>query len=347
MKTLLLASLLTAVACTSCVKQETTIDTGKKSQAVRLQTAEEYEVPVREGHVTQVSMNGTLLAEAVSPVTILIPKQSGSKAGESVSLSYVPTSEYPNDIEMKNNTKLFQVVCFEDSREGDYDYNDFVFHVKYQTRGNKFGFIIQPIALGSTKPIKLGCVVYKGNTQLFKGLITETNSATVEYNDCRTQYFQDQEGMINTFGNEVNQRANLNQYMGSSRKVFEINKIADKGAPRVEWYIVVDGNTELYALSTTYLDKSFDKNGRPYGIVITETGSAYTDRHGNVCGKDWFNDPQESTHIQDVYPEIWQWLTGSGSYTFSDIYDSSNIPANAYPASDLGLYEVTDAEVIK
>ena len=35
------------------------------------------------------------------------------------------------------------------------------------------------------------------------------------------------------------------------------------------------------------------------------------------------------------------------SYTFSDIYDSSNIPANAYPASDLGLYEVTDAEVIK
>ena len=108
MKTLLLASLLTAVACTSCVKQETTIDTGKKSQAVRLQTAEEYEVPVREGHVTQVSMNGTLLAEAVSPVTILIPKQSGSKAGESVSLSYVPTSEYPNDIEMKNNTKLFR-----------------------------------------------------------------------------------------------------------------------------------------------------------------------------------------------------------------------------------------------
>lgn len=67
MKTLLLASLLTAVACTSCVKQETTIDTGKKSQAVRLQTARESRVPVREGHVTR-KHERTLLAEAVSPV---------------------------------------------------------------------------------------------------------------------------------------------------------------------------------------------------------------------------------------------------------------------------------------
>lgn len=107
MKTLLLASLLTAVACTSCVKQETTIDTGKKSQAVRLQTAEEYEVPVREGHVTQVSMNGTLLAEAVSPVTILIPKQSGSKAGEKRVPFVRPDERIP---ERYRNEKQYQTV---------------------------------------------------------------------------------------------------------------------------------------------------------------------------------------------------------------------------------------------
>lgn len=345
MKSFLFVSLFAAVACASCVKQETTIDEGKKSRATQLQTTEEYEVPVRDGYVTQVSMNGTLLAEAVSPVTILIPRQSGTKAGESVSLSYVPTSEYPNDIEMKNSTKLFQVICFEDSKDADFDYNDFVFHVKYQTLGDKFGFIIQPIALGSTKSIKLGCIVYKGNTQLFKGLITDMNSTTGENNDCRAQYFKDQEGMINTFGREVNQQANLHMYMGSSRRVWEINKVADIGAPRVEWYIVVDGNTELYALSTTYLDKSFDKNGQPYGIVITETGGTYTDSHGAVCGKDWFNYPQESTHIKNVYPEIWQWLTGNSSYTFSDIYDGSDVPANAYPASELRLYDVEDASV--
>lgn len=346
MKTFLLAFLFTAIACISCVKHETTVDESKKNRTARLQTTEEYDVPVREGFVTRVSMNETVLAEAVSPVTILIPRQAGTRAGGEVSLSYIPVDEYPNSIDMKNNSKLFQVVCFEDSRQADYDYNDFVFHVKYQTRGNKFGFIIQPIALGSTKPIKLGCVVYKGNTQIFKGLITDMNGATGEYNDCRTQYFQNQEGMINTYGKEINQQGNLNIYMGSSRRVFEINKVDDKGAPRVEWYIVVDGKTELYALSTNHLDQSFDKNGRPYGIVITDTGSTYKDQYGQVCGKDWFNYPQESVHIKDVYPEIWQWLAGNGSFTFSQIYDSSNIPENAYPASDLRLYEVTDAEVI-
>lgn len=332
----------------SCVKHETAniVDEGKKAQANLLQTTEEFEVPVREGFVTRVSMNETVLAEAVSPVTILIPKQAATRAGESVSLEYIPMDEYPNSIDMKNNSKLFQVVCFEDSRQADYDYNDFVFHVKYQTLGNKFGFIIQPIALGSTKPIRLGCVVYKGNTQIFKGLITGMNSAG-EYNDCRTQYFQNQEGMINTFGKQVNQQANLHTYMASSRRVWEINQVDDKGAPRVEWYILVDGNTELYALSTSHLDQSFDKNGRPYGIVITDTGSTYKDEYGYVCGKDWFNYPQESIHIKDVYPEIWQWLAGTSSYTFSEIYDSAEVPENAYPASDLRLYEVTDAEVIK
>ncbi len=349
MKPFLLALLFIAIACTSCVKHETAniIDEGKKAQANRLQTTEEYEVPVRDGFVTRVSMNETVLAEAVSPLTILIPRQTGTRAGEGVSLAYIPTSEYPNNIDLQNNSKLFQVVCFEDSRQADYDYNDFVFHVKYQTRGDKFGFIIQPIALGSTKPIKLGCIVYKGQTQLFKGLITEMNSETGEYNDCRTQYFRNQEGMINTFGKEVNQQENLHTYMGSSRRTWNMANVADNGAPRVEWYIVVDGNTELYALSTNYLDQSFDKNGRPYGIVITDTGSTYKDKYGYVCGKDWFNYPQESTHIQDVYPEIWQWLAGNSTYTFSDIYDASNIPVNAYPASDLRLYEVTDAEAIK
>lgn len=347
MKPFVLALLFLAIACTACVKNDIPIDEGKRTQANRLQTTEEFEVPVQEGHVTQVSMNGTMLAEVVTPVTILIPKQSGTRSGGGLSLTYVPMSEYPNSIDMKNNTKLFQVVCFEDSRQSDYDYNDFVFHVKYQTRGNKFGFIIQPIALGSTKPIKLGCVVYKGNTRLFKGIITQLNGATGEYNDCRTQYFQGQEGMINTFGNQINQQSNLHTYMASSRRVWETNKVNDKGAPRVEWYIVVDGGTELYALSTNYLDQSFDKEGRPYGFVITDTGSTYTDEYGYVCGKDWFNYPQESTHINDVYPEIWKWLAGNGSYNFSDIYNSSNVPAKAYPASDLRLYEVTDTDVIK
>lgn len=39
---------------------------------------------------------------------------------------------------------MFQVICFEDSYEGDYDYNDLVIHVLYQQKGNIFGFGVQP-----------------------------------------------------------------------------------------------------------------------------------------------------------------------------------------------------------
>lgn len=68
------------------------------------------------------------------------------------------------------------MVCFEDSRSGDYDYNDLVIHVKYQWNGTRFGFGVHPIALGSTKEVRLGAVVYKGSTRIFKGLLAPGNA---------------------------------------------------------------------------------------------------------------------------------------------------------------------------
>lgn len=68
------------------------------------------------------------------------------------------------------------MVCFEDSRSGDYDYNDLVIHVKYQWSGTRFGFGVHPIALGSTKEVRLGAVVYKGSTRIFKGLLAPGNA---------------------------------------------------------------------------------------------------------------------------------------------------------------------------
>lgn len=307
--------------------------------ATHFQTTEEFIVPVRDGYVTQVSIGGEVVAEAVSPMTILLPKSSFTKSASGPQLSYVPMEEYPNDIVLENRFKLYQVVCFEDSKVGDYDYNDLVIHVLYKVVGNKFGFAVQPIALGSTKSIKLGCVVYKGNTFLYKGLITP------EGKDCRQQYFESQDGFINTVGTKVNQKnGGWHSYLGSTIRNWKLDKIADAGAMRVEWYIEVDNGVELYALSTDYLNKSFDKNGMPYGLVITGTGSSYIDK-GDVCGHDWFNYPQEAKSIEQVYPEIWQWLTSDQTYNFPDIYSGKDIPATAYPASDLGLFSATDVDV--
>lgn len=115
---------------------------------------------------------------------------------------------------------------------------------------------------------------------------------------------------------------------------------------RVEWYIEVDNGVELYALSTAYLNDSFDKDKLPYGLVITTTGTEYVDEKGGyLCGFDWFNYPRESVHIKEVYPEMWNWLTTDNSYNFADIYDGRNVPANACPAADLGLFEARTIDV--
>lgn len=342
--------IICALAAVSCVKKyegtpPATPSTATLADVQRLQTAEEFQIPVKEGYVTQVVMNGEVMAEAATPMTTLLPKAAES---DKVELNFVPNEKYPNYVNFQNSSKLYQVVCFEDSRKNvdtdksDYDYNDLVIHVLYMQRDNIFGFGVHPIALGSTKPIKLGAAVYKGETLVWKGLITP------EGKDCRAQYFEGQTEKINTFGNKINQQnGGWNIFLGSSIRNFDISKIEAEGAMRVEWYIVVDdGKAELYALSTQNIDKSFDINKKPYGLVITDTGATYN-LNGIICGKDWFNYPQEGRSISEVYPEIWEWMTNGNSFVFSEIYNGKEIPDGAYDASGLGLYISTDADVCR
>ena len=150
-------------------------------------------------------------------------------------------------------------------------------------------------------------------------------------------------GTLNTYD-----KANIKvgEYLGSTIRNWDVSKIEGNGPMRVEWYIEVDNGVELYALSTAYLNDSFDKDKLPYGLVITTTGTEYVDEKGGyLCGFDWFNYPRESVHIKEVYPEMWNWLTTDSSYNFADIYDGRNVPANACPAADLGLFEARTIDV--
>lgn len=338
MKKILIISFC-VLAAASCVKRyEPQPASATADDVERLLTAAEFEVPVRSGYVTRVSVDGDIVAEAVTPMTIMLPKTGTAvRSASGQQVDYVPYGDYPNEI-TENTAKLYQVVCFEDSEQADYDYNDLVIHVVYKTQGDKFGFAVHPVALGSSKPIRLGYVVYKGAALVAKGLLTP------EGKDCRQQYFESQQGHINTVGTVINQQnGGWHGFLGSTIRYWNTEKISGNGAMRVEWYIEVDNGKELYALSTKYLDRSFDKQSRPYGLVITETGSQYIDK-GMVCGKDWFNYPQEGRTIADVYPPIWEWIDSDKSYNFADIYDGAVVPAGAFPASDLGLY-VTDSDV--
>ena len=330
---------IAALLLTSCVERlHTDFEEDIPSAAPDINhflTSKEFQVPVEDGCITTVTIGEDTLAEAIEPMSIYVPKTKSNL----LKLTYTPKDEYPHEV-ILNNSKRYEVVCFEDSKDNDYDYNDLVIHVKYQQSGNIFGFGIHPVALGSSKSVKLGCIVYKGGYQIFKGLITP------EGKNCREQFFQDQKGFINTSGTTINQQnGGWHGFLGSGIKNWDISKYPGDGAMRVEWYIVIENDIELYALSTAYLNQSFDKNNLPYGLIITHTGTQHYDEYNNVCGFDWFNYPQESKQLKNVYPEIWEWLTSDKTFDFEDIYSENPVPQDAYPASQLGLYLSQDVNV--
>lgn len=309
-------TIFVSIMLTSCIKDIDTNLNKKYNEASNLSTTEEYYVTTIANYVSVVSVNDVEIAEIVTPTNIMIPRNSTPH------IEYVPMEDYPNESINKNKTQLFQVICFEDSIVGDYDYNDFVFHVKYLRKGNIFGMYIQPIALGSVKDIKLGCTVYHRDKIIFDGLISEKK--------VRDSFFLGESGFINTFSfqkeTELKERFLMN---------WKLEGIGSD-VPVVEWFILVDNNMKLYALSTHYSNMMFNKNGLPYGIVITNTGLVHYE--GTMeCGYDWFNYPEELTHISSVYPKMWEWLSGNKTFDFKDFY-SDELKKGIYPASVRGLY---------
>lgn len=100
------------------------------------------------------------VAIVTQPMTIQIPKgmkvSTKGSTGDEISIEY----EVLNDTDAKiAYNKSWQAIMFEDTRSGDYDYNDLIIHVRNLHSWNKLQIDIQPIALGSQKVIKLGCVI--------------------------------------------------------------------------------------------------------------------------------------------------------------------------------------------
>ena len=316
-------------------------DSGENNVEHFLST-EQLSVPVKEGCITIVKQGTDTIATATTPMTILIPKSEvGTKAtyASNIDMTYVPEAQYANKTEFTNSNVLCQNICFEDSKNGDYDYNDLVIHVKYKRQGNVFGFCIQPIALGSSKSFKLGYIVYSGDDVLYEGYAASSN--------CRSDFFNSQDGFINTsVSRKINQIvngkvSNYTTYLESTAHCWKLTGEQAKQLMRVDWYIELQDGTKIFALSTKYVDQSFDKNHLPYGLITTNTGRVYQ-YEGKPVGKDWFDYPVENTHIKNVYPLLWEWMTtATASYSSYDVYtvQEANVD-KVFPAVELGMYAI-------
>lgn len=307
-------------AISSCVKDNTgeNPQTEDKGITERLTTFTTMEVPVKDGKLTVVTFNGDTLCVTKTATSIIIPKTfATSKADEEIVISYVDSSN-PNYAGYLSgdgvNVKMWQTIAFEDSKAGDYDYNDLVIHIRYELSSQKAGeqklFMgIHPIAFGATKNIKLGCVVYYGETKVLDEIITQNSKEELFLNENGESSGISE--MINTF--KINYHANVFTKVIS----LDANNVRF-GDIKVVWFIEIENGIRLYSVNERY--PYLDANKRPYGLIISNTGKPWLIPNlDNVSTQHWFEYPTELLNISDCYNDSEHlgfnsfdaWLTGS------------------------------------
>ena len=315
---LLLAVTFTAL---SCVKNN--VENNSSNLVARLTTTEEFTVPYISGKTTYVTLGIDTIAIVNQPgVVITVPKStSATKAESDIVVTYKDGSD-PN----AGTWQMWQTIAFEDTKSGDYDYNDIVIHTKYVTKGNNWYIGIHPIALGSVNNIQLGCRIYNGKNMIYDNIVIS---------DCRAELFDGREGFLNT-------KEEANFYSPLFKKVISGNYTTSDGALLVIWYIVSSGNT-LYSVNDKY-GIMLDKNSRPYGLVITDTKRSFSQNGvAGVVGRNWFAYPLESNNISSCYPTFDSWLNGTIAsvdfLTYNKVFDIENQMINGNR-----IYEISTKE---
>lgn len=300
----LLSFCLLSLGLGACIHKES-LSVDIEQRHINCEAFENFTVPVREGYTTYVTYQGDTLAVASEAITIRVPKGSSN--------SLVKSTSSPLKIDygvLKEGTtysQQWQAVMFEDTRTGDYDYNDLVLHVnnrfQRQNKDNILTIKIQPIALGSTKTISLGCI------------ICDDRSEHILSEDVRKDLFQDQTGFINTVSSETPVRYPLEPLITDYRIAYE-----SVNSSTIAWFIEVEGK-RYYAVSGELDYKDYDmfnQDAMPYGLVMHST----------------FAYAEEKQSIYEAYPNFLKWLNGNsqtiGSGTKSLLYKYVVRPCSPY-----------------
>lgn len=280
MKKLLI--LLLFISSTSCIKNDD-LYVGEKNVDY-LDMFKTVKSGYQDGKTTIVTVEETrdTILVANKQVDFVVPK------GYNLKTTYVDKLPYKNG----GVSLISQTIVFEDSKAGDYDYNDLVLYLDYKNFYDENGkdivetnISIIPIALGASKTIGFGYILPDGQDIL----ITR---------NCRTDLFGNNSGFINTVKskpkiNYIDNKIRMNHKFSIKSNDFRINP-----------YIIV-GKDKIFAATSRHHEETekykdvIDNNGYPYGIVIYGI----------------FEYPNETSNINLGYPKFDNWINGN-----SDIF---------------------------
>lgn len=291
-------AILTLIS-TGCEKTPDLYQGDKSGEDLMSNPMQELKIDVPTGKYAVVMFGGDTLAVCPESTTIMAPNTSVTTvSGSSTTANMMPSlatraAEASSNITIQyledngNNTikqqqNVFEIMAFEDSKNGDYDYNDLVMHVKIYSKGNDHYLYFHPVALGATKTIGLGCVLKDNANNTWNHLI---------FSDVRSQLYDGKEGFINT-------EAGKDLYKFSNIYVVKVSGLSGL-IKSADWFIEVNGE-KIYAVSSNY--SYSDKKNKPYGLIFAKVNSiAFKTIWSNECGYDWFDYPAEKVSIDEVY----------------------------------------------
>ena len=287
----------------SCTKEQGA-DINKNVDIDALESLTDYTVPVKKGCTSVVTLDDEVLAVTREPITIAVPKSATRSNQFKITYS---TEDIFGDY---GSSRYWQYIAFEDTRNGDYDYNDVVIHCRVKTDipwnydGSqlcKHAIAVQPVALGGTQTLKLGMLYRDNNDEIQEQILCE---------DIRRDLFKgDPTFPINTDPTKPTRK--VTNYM---TELFECK--TRESDFRVVWFLD-SGKDRLYAATTNFgMNKTVNmvsKDGLPYGISMTQK---------------WCY-PIEWCNIRKAYPNFDQWLrTGN-----QDVLIQNTVRENTFPAT--------------
>lgn len=281
-KFLLLAAVLVLIT-SSCIKD---VSVYKPIDISRFDFFEEVEIPAPASGmlsvVTSKDSGDTLMISRVAA-----PLEKG--IFEDIEISYVPAvqtraaseSLLPEEVMTVWNSKF--MVMFEDTENGDNDYNDCVFWIlaKMVSKNNKHKLqeaTVYPIALGSSD-----------GTIIDFGMVLPDKSER-KISNVRESMFKSQKGFINT----ESSNAEIGKF--EAKELVEKEEKVEGPIKGVRFFIEVNGKRIYAAYGGTdgIVGVNVDKSGMPCGIVLSQA-------------KEY---PQEKVNIYTVYPLFNKWIRG-------------------------------------
>ena len=184
--------MLMIISLTACQK-DLYVDTGDYSNLENFITTE-----IRTFYADNTSValvDGDTLAVFQGEVCLQAPKH------REVTIKEIKQSSE----QIPHGSKIWHVIAFEDTREGDSDYNDLIIHSLFEVKNNKAYVYIHPIAYGAKKSISLGFEIYdnkknKIGERLYQNvkqeLFDDTSNDfinTIDYDRCYFETFDKNE----------------------------------------------------------------------------------------------------------------------------------------------------------